>query len=346
MKKLISIFMCIVMLIIPLSIAFTSSALGVSINDGITALRNQWQSGEDSGVDYVFYSPVADENDDTKYPLVIILHGKFSGDYPGAQINSNNFPYWSSIEYQSRFAETGGAYILMPRSPGGSTSGWGSSFYDDDFFVMLDTFVARHGKNIDTNKISLGGWSVGGEGTVRIASKQPERFCAVFPMAPYNGISQSQADKLCDTPTWLFLCEKDTMAPYGIVGAPSWNRIKNSTNVPDKCILTLFSKYDYYDIQNHYVHNAVIVDLLNQPSDCGMRTMDANGNTVITDETHTFLMWLSQQSLAVDEDIDTTCSCDCHSSNGFTSFFWKIKCFFWKIFSPSKKTCSCGATHW
>lgn len=344
MKKLISIFMCVVMLMIPLSLAFTSSAIGVSLDDGISALRAQWQSGKDDGVDYVFYSPVADNNDDTKYPLVVILHGKFSGDNPGSQINSNNFPYWSSVEFQSRFSETGGAYILMPRSPGGGAIGWGSSIYDDKFFDMLDTFISRHGKNIDTNKVSLGGWSVGGEGTVRLAAKQPHRFCAIFPMAPYNGISQAQADDLRNIPIWLFLCEKDTMAPYGIVGAPSWNRIKDTTNIPEQCRLTLFKKYDYYEIQNHHVHQAVIQDLFNQPADCGMRTTDANGNSIMTNETSTVITWLSQQTL---EDDVSSCNCDCHSSSFFTKLFWSIKTLFWRIFGQNnKKICDCGAAHW
>ena len=344
MKKLTAILLCMLLLGSVMSIAFTSSAVGVSLNQGITALRNQWQKGDDNGVDYRFYSPVTGSDDTTKYPVVIIMHGKFSGEKEGSQINTNNFPYWSSIEYQSRFTSTGGAFILMPRSPGGNAMGWGSNMYDDKFFSMLDTFLARHGKNIDKNKISIGGWSVGGEGAVRLAAKQPERFCALFPMAPYNGISQAQAEALSDTPVWIFLCEKDTMAPYGTVGAPSWNRIKDTTTVPDKCRRTLFAKYDYYDIQHHYVHNAVIVDLMNQPSDCGMRTHDANGKTIVTNEASTVITWLDAQTL--EDDAPRICKCDCHSGNGFTKFIFKIKVFFWRIFSQSKKVCACGANHW
>lgn len=40
-----------------------------------------------------------------------------------------------------------------------------------------------------------------------------------------------------------------------------------------------------------------------------------------------------------------SCSCLCHSSNGFVKFVWKILCFFYRIFG-SNKVCACGALHY
>lgn len=39
------------------------------------------------------------------------------------------------------------------------------------------------------------------------------------------------------------------------------------------------------------------------------------------------------------------CSCTCHNSNAFVKFFWKIICFFYKLFGTNK-TCSCGVAHY
>ena len=111
MKKTISALLCVVMLLC--CFAVTGSA--VSEKQGMDALRAQFLKGQ-SELDYVYYSP-AGKNDDTKYPLVVWLHGNSSGDYPGHQLDNCNIALWSSEEYQNRFADTGGAYLLLPRFP-------------------------------------------------------------------------------------------------------------------------------------------------------------------------------------------------------------------------------------
>ena len=41
----------------------------------------------------------------------------------------------------------------------------------------------------------------------------------------------------------------------------------------------------------------------------------------------------------------TNCSCNCHSTNSFISFFWKILNFFQRIFGTNR-TCECGMAHY
>lgn len=350
MKKLTAILLCMLLLASTVSMVFTSSALNVSVNAGLSSLKNQWVKDKSNGIEYMYYSPVKGSYDTTKYPVVIILHGKFSGDYNGHQLDGSDFAKWSSTEYQARFKNAGGAFIIMPISPGGAVSGWGTNYYDDQLFDLIDGFSAKYSKNVDNSRVSIGGWCVGGEGAVRIAAKQPERFSAVLAMVPYNGISKSEAEALADTPIWIVLSKNDTLAIYGTMGKPGWNNVKDNTNVPEKCRATVFEKYGYYDAFNHAVQYGVANDLLNQPSDSGMKTTDAKGNSITLNENNAVISWLSQQSLNDrpnhDEPEDNSCKCDCHSSNGFTKFIWKIKVFFWKIFSQSKRVCACGANHW
>lgn len=349
MKKLTAILLCMLLLGSVMSIAFTSSALDVSINSGLSALKAQWIKDKSNGIEFMYYSPVRNSSDNTKYPVVIILHGKFSGDYNGHQLDGSDFAKWSSKEYQARFKDAGGAFIIMPVSPGGAVSGWGTNYYDDQLFGLIDGFSAKYSKNVDTSRISIGGWCVGGEGAIRIAAKQPDRFSAVLAMVPYNGISKSEAKALADTPIWMVLSKNDTLAIYGTMGKPGWNNVKDNTKVPDKCRATVFEKYGYYDAFNHAVQYGVANDLLNQPSDSGMRTTTASGASVTLNENNAVISWLSQQRLddsADDSNKDDSCKCDCHSGNGFTKFIFKIKVFFWKIFSQSKRVCACGANHW
>ena len=86
MKKSLALFLAVLMLLSCFSIAGfaeenTSQALPLSA--GIDALRDQFQKGSGSEVngytiDYRYYSPVKEE-DETKYPLVIWLHGMGQG---------------------------------------------------------------------------------------------------------------------------------------------------------------------------------------------------------------------------------------------------------------------------
>ena len=83
---------------------------------GIGALRSEFSEAvaDEAGgyaLDYCYYSPVG-QNDTSKYPVVIFLHGIGHGDYPGSQLEDSYMPYWASKELQSRFT-SGGAFIVL-----------------------------------------------------------------------------------------------------------------------------------------------------------------------------------------------------------------------------------------
>lgn len=345
MKRIISLMLCIVMLTLTFSVMFTSSAVGVSINAGKDALVAQWKKGDEHGIDYRYYSPVKSDNDYTKYPLVVLLHGKSSGTNEGEQLTSSDFYYWSSSENQARFSDAGGAYIIMPRTPGGDTLTWANASLQSDLKKLLDDFISRNSANIDPSRIYIGGWSMGGAGTISMASNYNNFFAAAIVMAPFDSVSQSQLDALKKTPVWLVTCTKDATASYPLFAKAFWNGLKDTTLIPSQCRITTFDKYNYYDISHHHVHHAVAADLLYQPSDCGMKTENANGKGIITDEVESIITWLSSQRLGQAPDEDR-CDCECHSSRAWTKFIWAIKRIIYMIFSPSKKICDCGVKHW
>ena len=345
MKKLISLILCILILIPFAVLPFSTSAVGVSLSQGKDALIEQWEKGEAYGLDYRAYSPVKDETDNTKYPLVVILHGKYSGSFEGEQLTGSDFYNWSSSEYQSRFQDTQGAFILMPRTPGGDINTWDITSYHADLMKLIKDYIAVNADNIDTSRIYLGGWSLGAAGALAVGSSNPDFFAALIIMAPFYSVSAAQAKAMKNTPIWLITCTKDTTASYVTFAKPFWNLLKDTTEIPSFCRITTFNKYNYYDSGHHNVQHAVANDLLNQPSDCGMKTETAKGKSITTGETESIITWLSSQRLGEAKE-DAACRCDCHASVGWTKFWWSITCFFYMIFSPGKKICACGASHW
>lgn len=341
MKKIISLLLA--MLMTTLCIVPLTASAAVSLSQGKDALCSQWATGSSHGIDYKAFSPEVKKG--VKYPLVVLLHGKYSGSSNGEQVSESDFYRWSSAEYQARFSSTQGAYILMPRCPGGDASSWSVEGHHADLKALIDDFIAANATSIDTSRIYLGGWSKGGAGTVKMAVKYPGFFAALVVMAPHYSVNESHLSALSDTPIWLVACKNDTMATYGTMSKAFWNTLKETTSVPSSCRFTTFEKYNYYDISSHYVHYAVANDLLNQPSDCGMSTQNARGNGIATSESESIITWLSSFRLGSAEKEDV-CHCDCHSSKGFTRFIWSIKCFFYRIFNSSMKVCACGKNHW
>jgi dienelactone hydrolase len=71
-----------------------------------------------------------------------------------------------------------GAIIVAPDSLGG---GWESAENERAVNQLLDAVLASY--SIDTKKITITGFSMGGSGTWHVAAKFPQRFTAAIPMA-------------------------------------------------------------------------------------------------------------------------------------------------------------------
>lgn len=345
MKKIISVFLCLLISLPFSTLFFDACAINVSLSQGKDALIAQWEKGDGHGFDYRAYSPVKYQGDTTKYPLVVMLHGKYSGTKEGEQLTETGFYNWSSTEYQTRFKDVGGAFILMPRTPGGDGTTWANSGLHSDLIALIKDYISNHSDNIDTTRIYLLGWSMGGAGTISVAAKHSDFFAAVVVIAPFDSVTKAQVEDLRYTPIWLVTCTKDSTASHPLFAKPFWNSVKDITEIPSYCRITTFSKYNYYDSGHHYTHRAVAYDLLNQPSDCGMKTTDAKGNVISTSEEESIITWLSSQRLGEAEE-GNLCYCKCHASKGWAKFWWAITNFFNMIFSPGKKICSCGTKHW
>jgi predicted peptidase len=79
--------------------------------------------------------------------------------------------------------------------------------------TLLDQVLAenKYRFKIDSERIYLTGYSMGGFGTIETAMEFPERFAAIIPVA--GGGEPSKAKKLQNVSCWFFHGEKDTTVP-------------------------------------------------------------------------------------------------------------------------------------
>ncbi len=357
-KSAISIILCLAILFSFCSLySFAANNEGVSINAGGDALRAQFlrDKGPVKGgyaIDYSYFSPVKSSDDETKYPLVVFLPGGTESAYEGKELIANNFCNWSSIEYQSRFTDAGGAFLMIARAREELALSWNSSILTAPLNAAVKDFTQKH-PNVDTQRIYVVGWCYGGTGAINQASEYPDFYAGAVIFAPSNGISSSEAARMKNTAVWLDISKGDSFSLYGTVGKPSWDRLVDKTTDKQRIRLTAYD--DAPDAGALFSHNTwhdACYDMNSGSSNYkGMKTIDGNGNTIDA-RSEGMISWLSAQRLKTDEPTptppqDDKCSCNCHSTNFFTKLFWKIQVLFWKIFNVSnKQTCQCGKAHW
>lgn len=297
MKKIIALFLALIM--ITFSFAIMSQA--VSIGGSKEKLIEQFEFGEGPktglySVDYRYYEPETSEG--SKHPLVIWAHGHSHGQYDGYQIRSNDIVNWSSEEYQSR--SENGFYIMAVRAPEHIGISWG-----DDMVAPLkaaiDDFIEKNREHIDATKIYMGGFSLGGMMSFKMAINYPDMFAAIFPVCPYITISEKDAEKFADVPVWMVAGEKDHLVSYsGTV--ENWKAVCSTSNVPQKCRFSTLSRVCLPDgtraPTEHYSWEAVTADMFSADNGAypNMSTVDGNGNDVALSYPEGMISWLTVHS--------------------------------------------------
>ncbi len=300
MKKLIAV-------ILALSCIFSlcASANAVSFNSGIDALRVEFVSGEGPvegkySIDYSYFSPVK-ENDTTKYPLVVWLHGMGDGSEVGKPVQKSNVAYWASDEFQARFEPAGGAFILAARSREENGQFW-SDAMTAPLRAAIDDFIAKNKDNIDLTRIYVGGYSMGGKMSLRMAVAYPEMFAAAFPICPAWSPSEELCENLADMPIWLTSSKRDPLVNYFMAVTPTWEKIIAASNVPEECRFSTLTKVCYEDgtktASSHHAWYAINHDMFSADNGAYpyMSTVDGNGNTVELAYPNGMISWLTSHT--------------------------------------------------
>lgn len=338
-KKFISVLISAILVFCSLAVfaGAAGSKTALSKSAGIEALRNEFvgdKAPEADGyaLDYEYYSPVG-KSDDTKYPLVIFLHGIGHGDYAGSQVDDSDFPYWASKELQSRFTE-GGAFILLPRAPEHKLVYWSKSLVPA-LRAVIDDMIEKHGDNIDTTKIFIGGSSAGAEMTWDMIIAFPEYFAGAFPIAATGTVSASDTKKCADVAIWMIASSKDPVISYPATTVPLWNNVCKNNNNPENCRLTTIGSVKEPAgsgaSDNHHMAKVVTFDLhmLDGSKYYDSETKDGNGNTLNLAAPNGMIYWMN----GVSSDYGGTSGEGSGNINvsGITNIFDAIRNFFLKI---------------
>lgn len=139
-----------------------------------------------------------------KWPLIIYLHG---GSDRGTDLNKL---YSSGIPDQIYRGRKFPFIVIAPQCP--LSIRWET----DNWFEPLFKEISEKYR-IDTNRIYLTGYSLGGSGTWYLATKYPGRFAAIAPMSGFTSHNKSISEnisRLKDIPVWAFHGRMDLTVPY------------------------------------------------------------------------------------------------------------------------------------
>lgn len=299
MKKLISILLAVML------IAFAGvPAFAATMADGNGVLCNQFVYGvgpeiDGWSVDYRYFSPVK-ENDTAKYPLVVWLHGMGNGGNEGVQVSASNICYWSSEEFQSRFTN-GGAFILAPRSDEKKGLCWNESTFEP-LKAAIDTFIAENKDNIDRTRIYVGGYSMGGKMTLKMAIAYPEMFAAAFPICPAWSPSEELLSYISDMPVWITSGKTDPLVNYYFSVSKTWEKICATTAVAESCRFSTLDKVCFEDGKRctsaHHSWYSVNHDMFSSENGAypHMNTVNGLGEEVTLTYPDGMISWLCSQT--------------------------------------------------
>ena len=248
-------------------------------------------------LDYQYLSPAA-PGDTKKYPLVVWLHGMGNGSKPGAPLSGSYIANWGTWELQQRFKDSSGAFILLPRSLEED-----GIFWEDCLIrplrATIDDFIAKYKDNIDVSRIYIGGYSMGGKMTLKMAVAYPEMFAAAFPICPAWAPDKEAAKKIADMPIWLTSGKNDPLINYYFIVKKAWKNISSESNIPENCRFSTLSKTVNPDgtkaPSGHHSWHSVNYDMFSSTDGdypC-LSTVDGNGNKVTLTYPDGMISWLS-----------------------------------------------------
>nr|WP_232311168.1 prolyl oligopeptidase family serine peptidase [Robertmurraya korlensis] len=235
----------------------TISGLTISKSNGeIRELIEDFSTGsfthEDTTLTYANYEPQKTKGVE-KNPLVIWLHGGGEGGTDATiPLAANKATAFASDEIQAYFD---GAHVLVPQTPTRWMEGFtgnadGTSIYQEALIALIEDYVANH-KDVDPNRIYIGGASNGGYMTMLMIRDYPQYFAAAFPVCEGLRdwlISDADIQALKETPIWFVHAKNDTTLLPDQNTVPTYNRLlaAGATNVH----LSLFD--DVHDTSGLY----------------------------------------------------------------------------------------------
>lgn len=149
---------------------------------------------------YLLIFPAGYAQNKAQWPLIFFLHGS---SLRGQALNKvkEYGPTWVAEQKGLPFV------ILSPQCPEGE------DWKDDPaaLIALLNSVMDQY--QIDRKRVYLTGVSMGGRGTWDLASRYPEYFAAVAPLAAKPVLPEEWKPQFVSLPVWAFHGDKDDICP-------------------------------------------------------------------------------------------------------------------------------------
>lgn len=179
---------------------------------------------------YRFFEPSPAAKSDKKLPVILYLHGE-------SECGTDNEIQLVATECATIWVEPdhlakNPVYVLAPQIPKGSD--WKTKAVYSNVLFLLKQFIAKH-PDIDSERIYLVGFSMGGTGVWNMILKNPTQFAAAMPISgnadAYLGNSLA-FDRLKNLPILVVHSIDDPVSP--VSGA--YNAMAALTAAGNKCV--------------------------------------------------------------------------------------------------------------
>lgn len=196
---------------------------------------------------YLLYLPKDYGVDPNKrWPLLVFLHGSTEAGKNAEIMKRQALPKF--LEGQDDYPFV----VLSPQAP--SAGGWGYS--TRAFAALLDDIEAHY--QIDPDRISLTGWSMGGYGVWWMAKAMPDRFAALVPVAGGYIYNAKQLCPLSKIPTWVFHGKKDRNVQF----IQSQVVVKALQQCGGEPIFTQYDDAEHYVAMDRAYHDPKLIEWL------------------------------------------------------------------------------------
>lgn len=145
---------------------------------------------------YLVYLPHDYEKSESRWPLVLFLHGAGETGSDLNRVKAHGPP---------KLVEAGKQFPFILISPQAPALGWRPEALN----ALLDEVSEKY--RVDPDRIYCTGLSMGGFGTWALAAAYPERLAAIAPIC--GGGDPRSASRIKHIPAWVFHGAKDNLVP-------------------------------------------------------------------------------------------------------------------------------------
>jgi len=153
-------------------------------------------------IHYLLHLPEGYENSLEPAPLLLFLHGAGERGSDLEKVARHGPPALIARgEWNQPFI------VVSPQCP--ADAWWTDGLQTDTLEALLDHIEKNY--RVDKNRIYVTGLSMGGFGTWRLATENPQRFAAIAPIC--GGGDPFHAKRIKELPVWVFHGAKDDVVP-------------------------------------------------------------------------------------------------------------------------------------